>query len=306
MSQQYRLITRSDFDGLVSAVLLKELGMIKEIMFVHPKDMQDGKIVVTDQDIITNLPYVDDCHLCFDHHESETQRVAAAENYIIDAKAPSAARVVYDHYGGAEAFPHISPDLITAVDKSDSANYSLEDILNPINWVLLSFIMDSRTGLGRFRNFRISNYQLMMNLIDYCRNMTVGEIIALPDVQERVALYNEHQKLAREQIARCAKLDGKIIQLDFSNEPVIYAANRFLGYALFPDAQVSIHLVHNNTKDKMVYAVGKSIINRSLSISIGNLMLELGGGGHDGAGTCQIDYANADTALSYIISRLKA
>ena len=36
--QKFRLVTRSDFDGLVCAVLLKHLDMIDDILFVHPKE----------------------------------------------------------------------------------------------------------------------------------------------------------------------------------------------------------------------------------------------------------------------------
>ena len=305
-SDKHRLITRSDFDGLVCAVLLKEIGAIDAIMFVHPKDMQDGKIAVTDNDILSNLPYVQNCFMAFDHHISETGRIGEIyPNYVNKPDSPSAARVVYNYYGGAKRFPNISKELMEAVDQADSAGYSLDDVLAPKNWVLLNFIMDSRTGLGRFRDFTISNYQLMMNMVDYFRNHSVEEILELPDVKERVSLFAEHSAKAREQIQRCAKLDGEILLLDFSDEPVIYAASRFLVYALYPTATVSIHSMHNNAKDKMVFAVGKSIFNRSLKQSIGMLMLELGGGGHDGAGTCQIDYADAETTLSYIKSRLR-
>ncbi|MCG8507872.1 MAG: exopolyphosphatase, partial [Rhodospirillales bacterium] len=165
-----RLVTRSDFDGLVCAVLLKELDLIDDIKFVHPKDMQDGAVVISDNDITTNLPYVHGVKLAFDHHLSETIRLGEKpENHIIDPEAPSAARVVYDYYGGKEAFPNVSDDIMAAVDQGDSAQYSEEEILDPRGWSLLNFLMDARTGLGRFRNFRISNYQLMMQLIDACR-----------------------------------------------------------------------------------------------------------------------------------------
>ncbi|MDI9408295.1 MAG: exopolyphosphatase [Candidatus Pacebacteria bacterium] len=305
-SNKHRLITRSDFDGLVCAVLLKEIGAIDEVTFVHPKDMQDGKIKVTENDILSNLPFVPSCFMAFDHHVSETERIVGDyPNYINNPDAPSAARVVYNYYGGPARFLNISDELMAAVDKADSANYTLEDILYPSDWVLLSFLLDSRTGLGRFREFKISNYQLMMNMVDYFRDHAVAEILSLPDVKERVDLYNEHTSKATEQIKRCAKLEGDIVELDFKNEPIIYAANRFLVYALFPTAAVSIHSVHNNTKDRIVFAVGKSILNRRLKQSIGRLMLELGGGGHDGAGTCQIDFADAETTLSYIKTRLR-
>ena len=164
--QYYRLVTRSDFDGLVCAAILKELDLIDDILFVHPKDMQDGSIAITDRDITTNLPYVKEAHLAFDHHLSETLRNEKAANHIIDPAAPSAARVVYDYYGGAETLPNISAELMLAVDKGDSANFSKAEILDPKGWDLMNFLMDARTGLGRFRDFRVSNYQLMMMLID--------------------------------------------------------------------------------------------------------------------------------------------
>ena len=190
MSNKHRLVTRSDFDGLVCAVLLKKLDLIDEILFVHPKDMQDGKIDITARDITTNLPYVAGAHLAFDHHLSETVRVTGKpKNHIIDANAPSAARVVYDYYGGKAKFPKVSDEMMVAVDKADSAQFSRNEILEPSGWVLLNYLMDARTGLGRFREFRICNYQLMMQLIDACLTLSVDQILATPDVKERVDLY---------------------------------------------------------------------------------------------------------------------
>ena len=200
--EKYRLVTRSDFDGLVCAVLLRQLGLIAEIKFVHPKDMQDGLIAVGANDITTNLPYVEGVHLAFDHHLSETVRVGPRDNHVIDADAPSAARVVYDYYGGAVHFPAAWDKMIEEVDRADSARYSLDDILSPAGWSLLNYVMDSRTGLGRFRDFRISNHQLMMELIEYCRNHTIGEILSLPDVKERLDLYFAHEDLSKEQLMR--------------------------------------------------------------------------------------------------------
>jgi hypothetical protein len=166
--QTYRLVTRSDFDGLVCAVLLRRLGIIDDILFVHPKDVQDGVVDLTDRDITTNLPYDPRPYLVFDHHASETLRnTERAANHVIDPAAPSAARVVYDYLGGRATFPGVPDALMLAVDQADSAQYELDDILDPQGWTLLNFLMDSRTGLGRFRTFRISNYQLMMALCSY-------------------------------------------------------------------------------------------------------------------------------------------
>ncbi len=279
--------------------------MLGSIEFVHPKDVQDGKIEVTDNDILTNLPYVPGCHLCFDHHPSEEIRTngLSGPNHILTGGADSAARVLYNYYGGRDAFPHISEQMIAEVDKADSAKFVREDILNPQGWVLLSFLMDPRTGLGRFRDFRVSNYQLMMQLIDYCREHTIEEILNLPDVRERIDLYREHHDRFVAQIQRCTKVHGSVAVLDLRAEEVIYAGNRFMIYALYPECELSIHVIRGLKQQNTVLAVGKSIFNRSSRAKIGDLLLTYGGGGHDAAGTCQIANESADRVLNELIER---
>ena len=305
--QKYRLITRSDFDGLVCAVLLNELNLIDEIKFVHPKDVQDGKIEVSDRDITTNVPYMPGVHLAFDHHHSETLRnIGKNANHIIDADAPSAARVVYNHYGAKKVFPRVTDDIMQAVDKADSAQFSREEVLNPGGWVLLNYLMDARTGLGRFRDFRISNYALMMDLIKYCRDHSIEQILQLPDVQERVKIYFEHAERAKEQIKRCATVHRNLVVLDLRSEETIWAANRFMIYALFPQTNISIHVMWGVQKQNTVLAVGKSILDRSSKTNVGSLMLEYGGGGHLAAGTCQIANNLAEAALRKLITQINA
>ncbi|GBG03690.1 exopolyphosphatase [Azospira sp. I13] len=308
MSQnKYRLVTRSDFDGLVCAVLLNELEMIDDIKFVHPKDMQDGKIEINERDITTNLPYVAGAYLAFDHHLSETLRnTGERPNHIIDAKAPSAARVVYDYYGGKKAFPNIADDMMVAVDKADSAQFSKEEILDPKDWVLLNYLMDARTGLGRFRDFRISNYALMMDLIQYCRNHGIDDILQLPDVKERVELYFDQAAKAKEQILRCSTVHKNLVVLDLRNEETIWATNRFMIYALFPQTNISIHVMWGVQKQNTVFATGKSILDRGSKTNVGELMLEYGGGGHHAAGTCQVDNDKAAATLQALIARINA
>ncbi len=304
--EKFRLVTRSDFDGLVCAVVLKELDLIDDIKFVHPKDMQDATILITDKDITTNLPYVEGVHLAFDHHSSEVSRAdgKTPENHIIDPDAPSAARVVYDYYGGKEKFQKISDEMMDAVDKGDSAQFSEDEILNAKGWVLMNYLMDARTGLGRFREFRVSNYNLMMQLIDYCRDHTVEEILALPDVKERVDLYMEHQEKAKEQIKKCATVHGNLVVLDLREEETIYASNRFMIYALFPETNISIHVMWGLNKLNTVFATGKSITNRTSKTNIGDLMLKFGGGGHENAGTCQVDNDDAVRVLGELVAQI--
>jgi nanoRNase/pAp phosphatase (c-di-AMP/oligoRNAs hydrolase) len=306
-TNKFRLVTRSDFDGLVCAVLLNELNLIDEIKFVHPKDMQDGKVDITSRDITTNLPYVAAAHLAFDHHESETIRnTGERPNHIISATAPSAARVVYDHYGGAKTFPNISLEMMEAVDKADSAQFTREEILEPRGWVLLNYLMDSRTGLGRFREFRVSNYQLMMDLIQYCRNHGIKDILQLPDVKERIDIYYAHADLAHAQLKRCAKVHGNLVVLDLRNEETIWATNRFMIYALYPQCNISIHVMWGVQKQNTVFATGKSILDRGSKTDVGALMLEFGGGGHNAAGTCQVANDQAEASLAKLVARINA
>lgn len=304
-NNKFRLVTRSDFDGLVCAVLLKDLDLIDDILFVHPKDMQDGKITINENDITTNLPYVAGCHMAFDHHLSETVRNSNdIKNHVIDPNAPSAARVVYDYYGGKEKFTSIAPDMMDAVDKGDSAQFSKDEILNPTGWVLMNFIMDARTGLGRFREFTISNYQLMMKLIDACKDQSIEHILQMEDVVERVNLYHEHNELAKQQIKRCASVHNNLVVLDLTAEETIYATNRFVIYAMYPECNISIHKMWGLKKQNVVYAIGKSITNRSSNTNVGELCLKYGGGGHLNAGTCQINTDEAQSVLQTLITTI--
>jgi nanoRNase/pAp phosphatase (c-di-AMP/oligoRNAs hydrolase) len=298
---KYRLITRSDFDGLMSAVLLKELGMVDTVEFVHPKDMQDGKVPVTDKDITANLPYVEGVHLCFDHHASEVTRVGTRENFITDPQAPSAARVIWNHYGGADKFPGITEQLMAAVDKSDSAQFTRDEILNPEGWVLLSFIMDARTGLGRFHDFAISNKELMFKMIDLIGKSSLEDILSDDDVIERVELYKRHAAINAEQIERCGKVHKNLLVLNLRKEDEIYAGNRFVPYAVFPQCNISVHVMWGKGRQNVVFACGKSILDRSSKTNVGDLMLKHGGGGHVAAGTCQVPTDKADEVLKDLI-----
>src|SRR5215213_7859926 len=285
-AERYRLVTRSDFDGLVCAALLRQMDILGDVKFVHPKDVQDGKVELGPTDITTNLPYHPGVHLAFDHHSSEMVRVTRRhDNHVIWPGAESAAR---------------------AVDKADAAQFTLEEILNPEGWVLLNFLMDPRTGLGRFRNFRISNYQLMMQLIDACTTMSVQRILRTPDVAERVDLYLQHAERAKEQVLRCATVHGNLVVLDLRNEEVIHPTNRFMIYALFPQCNVSMHVLWGLKQQNTVFATGKSILDRSSRTNIGELMLSYGGGGHDAAGTCQVSNTRAPKVLGELIERINA
>ncbi len=306
MSETYTLYTRSNFDGLVCAALLKEIGLIDDVKFVHPKDVQDGKIQLTANDITASLPYTNGVYMAFDHHSSEAVRTKDfKENYIIETAAPSSARIIYEYFGGEDRFSTSLYDLMEAVDRADCTSFSKEDILNPQGWVLLNYLMDPRTGLGRFKNFNISNYNLMLKLVDLCSQKSITEIMEDSDVKERIELYNSEKDKFIEQIKRCTSVRDNIAILDVKNEEVIHVGNRFMIYALFPECNVSIHTFYGKQKQNTVFAVGKSIINRSCPVDIGALMFEYQGGGHTNAGTCQVDNDKAQDTLESIVSKIK-
>ncbi|MBT4289808.1 MAG: exopolyphosphatase [Deltaproteobacteria bacterium] len=303
-----RLLTRSDFDGLACAVLLEERGLVDEYLFVHPKDIQDGLIEVTDNDILANIPFVKGCKLWFDHHVSEVDRLEVNNLKYEGAShpAPSAAQVIWDYYGGEEVFGSHLLSLLEAVNKTDAGFLTREDeIINPDGWILLSFIMDPRTGLGRFKDYRIANYQLMMNLIGYCRSMSVDQILDIPDVKERTVRYFEQQDLFIKMLKRCCLTDQNIIVNNLLDEEVIYCGNRFIVYSLFPEQNIEIRIMWGRNKQNVVFAVGHSITNRSSLTNVGELMYQYGGGGHEYVGTCQIPRDNWEVVLKELIDKIK-
>jgi len=301
-----RLLTRSDFDGLACAAVLKTLGIIDNWKFVHPKDIQDGLVEVTNNDVLANIPYVKGCALWFDHHSSESERLGKDIEFEGESRiADSAARVIYQYYGGRDKLPHFAT-MIEAVDKVDAAKLTKEEILDPEGWILLGFIMDPRTGLGRFREFRISNYELMEILIDACTTQNIDEILANPDVKERADLYFEQDALFKEMLAAHTRVDGNVIITDLRGVDTIHAGNRFLIYSLYPDQNVSVWAVDGRGKLNCPIAVGYSVLNRTCEVDIGALMLKHGGGGHHQVGTCQVAYDDADKAIEEIVSALKS
>jgi len=300
-----RLLTRSDFDGLACGALLSYLGVIDDWKFVHPKDIQDGLVKATDNDILANIPYIPGCKLWFDHHSSETERLGTKAFFEgVSRKAPSCARVVYEYYGGDSKLGRFA-EMIRYVDKVDSADLTTEEITSPRGWVLLGFIMDPRTGLGRFRNFTISNYDLMKELASACASKTIEEIMAMPDVQEREKVYFEQEKLFREMLDKVIKVEGKVILADLRGVETIYAGNRFLMYTLYPEQNISIWIIDGRNKQNCAITVGYSVINRGATVDVGSLLYSYGGGGHRQVGTCQVPYDDADRVIAEILEKCK-
>jgi nanoRNase/pAp phosphatase (c-di-AMP/oligoRNAs hydrolase) len=281
------------------------LGLIDEWKFVHPKDVQDGLVEATENDIVANIPYIKGCKVWFDHHSSEMERIKGpvqAEGIVRQDR--SCARLVYEYYGGREKLGRFDR-MIQFVDKVDSADLSPEEILNPQGWVLLGFIMDPRTGLGRFRNFTISNYDLMKKLAQACADKDIEELLALPDVKERIEVYFEQAPLFREMLLSHTRTEGNVLITDLRRVETIYAGNRFLIYTLFPNQNISLWIVDGKNKLNCVITAGYSVVNPTATVDLGNLLLKYGGGGHRQVGTCQVLYADADRVIGELAAAIK-
>ena len=290
MEKKHRLITRNDFDGMACCILLKKLDLIDDILFVHPREMQHGRVEIKENDISANLPYVPGIYMAFDHHISEKKRVKQKwANFICQAQAPSAARVLFDYFKMGEMFPGVFDELLEAVDKADLANFSREEILNPTGWTLFNFIIDPKTGFSRFHDFKTSHNDLILKLINEWDNLNIDKIMALPEMQERILLYHTYQDYFKKQIKRCAMVFKNLVIVDFRGEELIYPGNRFMVYALYPDCDLSLFIQKENGEDKYTFSAGKSILKKTCPLNVGDLMLKYNGGGHIGAGTCQSD-----------------
>lgn len=299
-----RLVTRSDFDGLVCGALLLEAGVIDCWEFAHPKDLQDGLVHIDENDVLANVPYVEGCGLWFDHHSSEHERLALEGKYKGESRiTPSCARIIYEYYGGAEKFPGME-EIMEAVDKVDSGNLTIEEIQHPEGWILIGFLMDPRTGLGRWRNFRIPNYKLMEELMVACRTKSTEEILAMEDVKERIEVYNEQSEKFIEMVRENTIVRGNVIISDLRGVTPIYTGNRFMIYSLYPEQNISAWIVSGRGGIGCSAAVGYSILNKTATIDVGSLMLKYNGGGHKKVGTCQFSDENMDTELPKMISDL--
>lgn len=299
-----RLITRSDFDGLACGALLKEVGIVDSWKFVHPKDLQDGLIEITEDDVLANVPFVPGCGLWFDHHSSEFERNQLEGKYKGESRiTPSCARIIYEYYGGRERFPQFD-DLMEAVDKVDSGNLTIDDVMNPQGWILVGFLMDPRTGLGRWRQFTIPNYLLMEKLMDACRTMSTQEILDLPDVKERIEVYNEQTEKFIEMVKAHTVTKGNVIISDLRGVDPIYTGNRFMIYSLYPEQNISAWIVNGKGGLGCSAAVGYSILNRTSNVDVGALMLRYNGGGHKAVGTCQFTDETMKTDLPRMLDEL--
>ncbi|MFH1230109.1 MAG: exopolyphosphatase [Planctomycetota bacterium] len=296
-----RIVTRGDMDGLASSVLLSTVESIREILFVHPKDAQDGLIQATKNDILVNLPYVKGCAMWFDHHISESEKAAEVQK-IKDFKgaykmAASAARVIHDFYNSPK-FTEFK-EMMEATDRFDSAHLTVKDVNEPKDWILLAYTLDPRTGLGpEFQKY-------FRWLVEYVKEIPIQKVLQHPEVKKRADKVITEQAEFKKILKKYCRLDGTVVITDLRELSDIPPGNRFLVFTLFPKANVEVRIFWGKERKKVVIACGHSIFNRTCLVNIGNLLAEYGGGGHNGAGTCQISDDKTEATLKKIVKTLK-
>ena len=291
-----RLITRADLDGLTSAILLQEVEPIDEVDFAHPKDVQDGRVAVTSNDILANLPFDERAGLWFDHHASQVDSSWNPEMKGGFEIAPSAARVIFDHYK-SEKFARYA-ELLEATDKLDAALLSRDDIVDPKGWILIGYTLDPRSGLGAFKDY-------FRHLMKLAKEKTADEILADPEVDKHVSRLKAEETAFREHLKAASQQDGNVVITDVRGMRDLPSGNRFIIYDLFPAANVSVRVADGRNNEFTSIQAGHSILKRDCKTSIGDVMAGYGGGGHVGAGTVQVPPQDADRVLAELVEILK-
>ncbi len=290
-----RLVTRGDLDGLTCAVILKHHEKIDDIFLVHPQFITDKKVPITSNDILANLPYHPSCGKWFDHHQlTESNEKPPAKFEGRFGLAPSAAQLVWEHYGKDPRFEK----LVAETNRLDSANLTHEDVINPAGHILFGYTIDGRTGLGAYEDY-------FKKCVDWVSRLPIEEVLRQPEVADRVRRMREENEVFRQALLADSRMDGNVVVTDFRNRSEIPVGNRFLVYTLFPDANVSLRIHWGPDRAFVVAAVGHSIFRRTCKTNVGELVARYGGGGHRGAGTTPLPTAEAEKKLTEILEVLK-
>ncbi len=292
-----RLVARGDMDGLTCAVLITEMEKIDSVELIHPQQITDDEFEVTDQDILTNVPFHPKCSMWFDHHQPAVGNRMAPKDFRGKYQiAPSAARLVYDYYD--------SPDLkrfeklVDETDRMDAAKLKVEDVLDPKEYILMGFTIDSRTGLGDFKTY-------FMQLVDWLKEYPIEQLLLIPEVKKRIEKMATERKNFSEVMKKRSWVEGNVIITDLREEDPVPVGNRFLIYTLFPEANVSVRLHWGPMKEYVMAVIGHSIFNRTCPTDVGKVVSRLGGGGHTGAGSAPVAPETIDIELKIIVDLLQ-
>ncbi len=302
-----RVIYRGNLDGVVCAVILKEVGLCDDVKIVHPTDLQEGRIDITGEDIICDLPYHPNCNMWFDHHSSELDKPNFPKEFTgVADVAPSAAGLVYKYF--LPDFPELKKyeDLVYETDLIDSAQLTQEQVMNPEGTFLLGFLLDSRTGLGYYKDFRINNFIWVNRVIDWLTQHSVLDILDMEDSVERIAKYREMQIVAERFYLDNSILDRNVIITDI-REKKIPPGNRFLIYSLagLAKGNISVRLASGKNGEFNMISVGYSIFVKTSNVHVGKICQQYGGGGHKRAGTCQPSIEDTERIFKEIIHACK-
>ena len=294
-----RLVTRGDLDGLTCAVLLSVNEAVDGIALIHPQDITDGRAHIRETDIIANLPYHPDCALWFDHHlHTATANVPPESFRGSFGQAPSAARLVYEFYGGSALMPQFE-ELVRETDRLDSADLTPDDVITPSGYIQLGFTIDGRTGMGTFEKY-------FLHLVGLLKSGTpIDQVLEEPAVRKRCDILESESRRFCEELRNHSRVEGNVVITDFRDLDHVPIGNRFLVYALFPEVNVSVRIHWGPNRTFPMALIGHSIFNRSCKTNVGDLAARYGGGGHRGAGSVPL-MDEPEQQIRMIINELKA
>ena len=290
-----RIVTRPDFDGIVCAALLYEAEKIEHsTLWIQPSDIQKGLIPIKPYDIIANLPYHKECALWFDHHVTNQPDGAFQGSFSI---APSAARVIFEYY--TDRFHCNYESLIRQTDDIDSANLTIEQIRQPERY---PHVLLSMTILGN----DLKEIPYWEHLTSLLRRFPVESVVADPEVAVRCREAVERNSVFKTHLLNNTRLQEHVAITDFRSMQPAPDGNRFLVYALYPEASVSVKIrFADPLSENLIVSVGRSILKDGCNVNIGKLLTRFGGGGHAGAGACKFSAADGDRYIPEIINTLE-
>ncbi len=290
-----RIVTRPDFDGVVCAVLLRDIFEITEpVKWIEPYEMKNRAGEIVEGDIIANLPYSEGCSLWFDHHLSNR---TDADFEGAFREAPSAAGIIFEYYKGK--FSRDFTELVHQTDRIDSADITMDEVLNSADY---PFMLLSSTISGRGEEDE-AYWNRVVGLLLY---RTVEQVMEDEEVRVRYSAVLEKDRIYSSILKEHTEVLKNISVTDFRALEIEPKGNRFLVYSLFPDILVDVKIRYNkNDRTRIVLSMGQNIFKKGNRINLGEIASLYDGGGHRGAGSCSFPVSEAEETIRKITEVLE-
>lgn len=290
-----RIVTRPDFDGVVSAVLLRDIFDITEpVKWIEPYEMKERAGEIQEGDIIANLPYSEGCSLWFDHHLSNR---IYADFEGESREAPSAAGIIFEYYKGK--FSRDFTELVRQTDRIDSADITMDEVLNASEY---PFMLLSSTISGR----EAEDESYWNRVVDLLLCSPLDRVMEDESVRARYSKVLEQDRAYSLILKEHSEVFKNISVTDLRSLEIEPKGNRFLVYSLFPGILVDVKIrFDKRDRSRVVLSMGENIFNRGNRINLGEVASLYNGGGHRGAGSCSFPASDAEDIIEKITGVLE-